>query len=241
MSKFKFSLISDMHVNHPQPKTPYDQLEEFVIVAGDTDNGLGGLKFLQKIKNKGHRVFAVDGNHEHYANLSSGRTVIETTDQFYKLLDQKNSLELEDEKILIIGVNGWYHVSSESTWQGYMNDSYYSRLSADTVNGLAHKEAFFVRHCLNNLPDGYKAIVVTHTAPCLETLNKEYEGHFSNEWYWNPEMREILMSHSDDILVWCHGHTHAKADVVVDGVRVVCNPRGYPGENPDWSPITVGS
>lgn len=26
---------------------------------------------------------------------------------------------------------------------------------------------------------------------------------------------------------------------VVDGVRVVCNPRGYPNENPDWRPRTI--
>lgn len=235
----KFSLISDMHINHPQPKTPYDKLEEFVIVAGDTDNCLGGVKFLQKIKNKGHKVFAIDGNHEHYANLSIGRTVVETTDQFYNLLGQKNSLELPDEKVLIIGVNGWYPVHDYILWQEYMNDSRYCRLSAETVTGLAHKDAFFVRHCLNGLEDGWKAIVVTHTAPCEDTLDQKYAGHYSNEWYWNPEMSEIMEAHKDNILVWCHGHTHSRADKIVGGVRVVANPRGYPGENPDWAPMTV--
>jgi len=34
----KFSLISDMHVNHPQLKTPYDKLEEIIVVAGDTSD-----------------------------------------------------------------------------------------------------------------------------------------------------------------------------------------------------------
>ena len=46
----KFSLISDMHVNHPQPKTPYAKLEKVVVVAGDTSNGLEGLRFLESIK-----------------------------------------------------------------------------------------------------------------------------------------------------------------------------------------------
>ena len=28
-------------------------------------------------------------------------------------------------------------------------------------------------------------------------------------------------------------------DIVKDGVRVVCNPRGYPGENPNWKPQSI--
>lgn len=75
MTTFKYSLISDMHVNHPQLKTPYELLEENVIVAGDTSNGLDGLKFLHKIQKKGHNVYAVDGNHEHYRNVNQGRTI----------------------------------------------------------------------------------------------------------------------------------------------------------------------
>ena len=30
--------------------------------------------------------------------------------------------------------------------------------------------------------------------------------------------------------LWIHGHTHTFFDYVVSGTRVVCNPRGYPGE-----------
>lgn len=103
--KFTFSLISDMHVDFPQPKTPYVDLEKFVIVAGDTSNGLGGLKFLQKLKNKGFEVFAIDGNHEHYANLSQDRTQQQTEDQFYLGLDQQNFVHYHGE-LLIVGWNG---------------------------------------------------------------------------------------------------------------------------------------
>jgi len=45
----KFTLISDMHVDFPQNKTPYEQFEETVVVAGDTSNGLEGLKFLNSL------------------------------------------------------------------------------------------------------------------------------------------------------------------------------------------------
>ena len=235
MTTFCYSLISDMHVDFPQPKTPYDQLEQFVIVAGDTSNGLGGTKFLQKLKNKGFEVFAVDGNHEHYANLSQGRTQSETEDQFYHLIGQHNHMYVGE--LLIVGFNGWYPVTDGVAWSSYMNDHRNTTLSVSEVNDLAAEHAWHVDKLIKD--HGGPAIVVTHTAPSEGTLNPHFEGHFSNEWYWNPHMGEVLRARADQILVWNHGHSHAPADRMVDGVRVVCNPRGYPGEVPDWCPQTV--
>lgn len=234
MPEFKFSLISDMHVDFPQPKTPYADLEQFVIVAGDTSNGLGGLKFLTKLKNKGFDVFAIDGNHEHYANLSQDRKQIETETGFYASVGDP---ERRIADLLIVGANGWYRVTDEPQWYAYMNDSRNGRVTADEVNLLARNDAAYISQRLAE--HNGKAIVVTHTAPCEETLDERYFGYFSNEWYWNPHMRQVLADHRDKILVWCHGHTHSPADKIVDGVRVVCNPRGYPGENPNWKPKTV--
>ena len=33
--------------------------------------------------------------------------------------------------------------------------------------------------------------------------------------------------------LWIHGHVHASSDYVLGDTRVVCNPRGYPGEPVD--------
>lgn len=236
MSSFKFSLVSDLHIDFPQPKTPYHLLEPFVVVAGDTSNGLGGLKFLQKLKNKGFDVFAVDGNHEMYSNRSQGRTPAQTETQFYEGLNQGHERVL-DNGLLIVGYNGWYPVEDEELWYNYMNDSRNGCINANMANNMATSHAHRIDYALK-AHDG-PAIVVTHTAPCEETLNPDYFGYFSNAWYWNPLMREVLAAHSDKILVWCHGHSHAPADKTIDGVRVVCQPRGYPGEQPNWTPKTI--
>ena len=237
MPDFKFSLISDMHVDHPQPKTPYDALEQFVVVAGDTANGLLGTKFLKKLKNKGFDLFAVDGNHEHYANLAQGRSQQGTEQQFLDLIGQRDCVQEIQPGLTIVGLNGWYTCSDEAGWRNYMNDSLYSQLNAAQVNELAQLHADAIAGALATRSG--KFIVVTHTAPCKDTLDPKYSGHYSNEWYWNPHMLAVLREFSDRILVWCHGHTHASNDKIVDGVRVVCNPRGYPGENPSWKPKTV--
>jgi predicted phosphodiesterase len=231
----KFSLVSDLHVNHPQPKIPYDQLEDLVIIAGDTSNGLDGIKFINKLKNKGHSVFAIDGNHEHYSNDSCGRTIDETETQFYDLLNQPRIIRVAPD-LWVIGCNAWYLVESPDIWLNYLNDGRYCG-SYKAVNTRAYEQASWLKHSLERLEG--RVIVVTHTAPCLDTLNSAYDGHFSNEWYWNPLTNEILKQHANKIAVWCHGHTHAPADKIVSGVRVICQPRGYPGENPDWKPLTI--
>lgn len=35
------------------------------------------------------------------------------------------------------------------------------------------------------------------------------------------------------------GHTHFAGDKDINGVRCICNPKGYPGENPAWKPLKV--
>lgn len=232
----KFSLISDMHVDHPQPKTPYDLLEKIVVVAGDTANGLEGLKFLQKLRNKGFIVKAVDGNHEHYRNASQGRPERETTARFR----EEHPRYSEEEGVSFILANGWYVVEHEALWRHRMNDSRMGSLTAEQVNALATQDWLSVRQRLEEVKAYQKkAVVVTHTAPCIETLNPEYAGDYSNVWYHNPHMRNLLAEFKEQILVWCHGHTHAPNEASVEGVRVICNPRGYPGENPNWKPLTV--
>ena len=234
----KFSLLSDLHVDHPQKKTPYHLLEKNVIVAGDTANGLHGMKFLNKLRNKGHNVFAIDGNHSHYANVSQKRTVPETIEAFRK----ENPNLWEFDGIPVIGCNGWYFVSNARSWYGYMNDGPaiiggYAENAAAKINCYANQDYEFLGEQLELVKD--KCIIVTHTAPCLETLNPDYEGHYSNEWYYNPLMYRLLAKYKDKIHIWCHGHSHASADKEVCGVRIIANPRGYPGENPDWKPLSI--
>lgn len=225
-----------MHLDFPQPKTPYNLLEKNVVVAGDCGNGLIGLKFLNKLRNKGHEVFAVDGNHEHYSNLSGNREWIETEAKFVKEFPHISEME----QTPIVLKNGWYFVESESHWYHYMNDARRGALTAATVNSLATGHCEFIRDALKQWKEkGRKGIVVTHTAPCTETLDPRFEGQYSNLYYYNPYMRELLEEYTDQIHVWCHGHTHAFADKIVEGVRVVCNPRGYPRENPNWEPFTI--
>jgi predicted phosphodiesterase len=233
----RYTIVSDLHVNHPQPKTPKFETD-LVIVAGDTGDGLVGMRYLDKLKRRGHTVFAVDGNHEHYGNLSLGRTLIETEKQFYEQLGHLPMMPT-GEGYTIIGANGWYLVEDEYHWRNYLNDARWGDLSAEGVNARAQLHAKLIDTLIRAMPVGEQAIVVTHTSPCVETLDPRFAGSYGNEYFHNPRMRKVMSEHRDKIAIWHHGHTHAFADKIVEGVRVICNPRGYPGENPNWEPKVI--
>ena len=80
-------------------------------------------------------------------------------------------------------------------------------------------------------------VVITHHAPSMRSLedNPHAGGHldaaFANRW-------EDLMG-GDQVALWVHGHSHTAVDYDVAGTRVVCNPRGYPGEDTDFKPNLV--
>jgi len=238
---FKFSLVSDLHLDHPQPKTP--PMEENILVAGDCGNGLIGLKYLNKLKRKGHKVWACTGNHEHYGNVAQGRTVEETEKAFHEGLGQIQFAPVYlGDKLWLVMANGWYQVPQwdEEHWRGYMSDSSRIGIDAAKVTALASIDAGVLDTWLNAISwrEG-RAIVMTHTAPCTASLDPRFEGHESNRYYWNPMMTPLLAKYQRTIALWCHGHTHAAVDVEYNGVRIVTNPRGYPSENPTWQPLTL--
>lgn len=76
-------------------------------------------------------------------------------------------------------------------------------------------------------------VVVTHHAPHPKSVAQRYVGHrltpaFASDLTW------LIERHQPDL--WVHGHVHNSADYHVGRTRVVCNPRGYGAENPDFDP-----
>src|SRR3990167_2823676 len=238
MRRFQYSLISDLHIDtgHHTRMRDYP-LEKNVVVAGDVANNVRvSTDYLNKLKDNGHNVFAVDGNHEHYANTSMGRSVAQVGVEFYDLLNQSGT-ETIDDGLTIIGTNGWYdHTGHEDFWKTWMNDYRY----AGDIGCAAAIEADWLDRAIAEVAG--KVIVVTHTSPVAETLvwkPWDLDWDRSNKFFYNIHMRDVLVRWKDKILVWNHGHTHQRGNIVVEGVRVVCNPRGYPGENVSWAPVTI--
>ena len=71
-----------------------------------------------------------------------------------------------------------------------------------------------------------------------------------------PSIKSVPVHYKDDIITsayvsnfeeiiekytpafWMHGHLHNSSDYKVGDCRVICNPKGYPGElNPNFNPV----
>lgn len=80
-------------------------------------------------------------------------------------------------------------------------------------------------------------VVVTHYLPHRQSIHRKYDGDSLNPAFAS-DLAHLVKS---PVALWIHGHTHQSCDYVVNGTRVVCNPRGYlPMEpNPAFDPILV--
>ena len=77
------------------------------------------------------------------------------------------------------------------------------------------------------VPHEGPTIVVTHHLPHPLCVDPQFKIHALNPGY----MTNLDMYIEEyDITVWCHGHTHSNVDFEIHDTRILCNPRGYVGE-----------
>ena len=148
-----------------------------------------------------------------------------------------------------VGVTGWHNFDGSAhltqhaqidAWERYMSDSRWIEWASDpaymAVMEAARRDADYVSQAVsaNQLPK----VVISHHIPNRQFIKFTTDvvwnllnGSFVNTWLEDTA--------NDSVAAWCYGHTHFRADQVLNGVRYINNARGYPGENASWEPIEV--
>jgi hypothetical protein len=72
-------------------------------------------------------------------------------------------------------------------------------------------------------------VVMTHHLPSMDLVDEKYKTYVDYNPFFASDCSELL---KDPVKIWISGHTHAGYDKTIGGVRCVCNPVGYPSENP---------
>lgn len=70
-------------------------------------------------------------------------------------------------------------------------------------------------------------VVVTHHAPSSMSVSTRYKTDPLSPAFAS-RLEAVMEEFSPNL--WIHGHTHDAFDYEIYSTRVVCNPRGYPGE-----------
>lgn len=240
----RIHLLSDLH-NEFSPFTPVVRDADVVILAGDIDVKARGLEWARQ---EFHcNVLYVPGNHEFY-----GGHLTRTLQKMRSVSDERVRVLDRDEACIggvrFLGATMWTDFAATGNSplaslnaHSSMNDfrqirtENYRRIWPSDLICESLKTRAWLETKLSE-PCDCPTVVITHHAPSLRSLlgsphaGTHLDAAYCNNW-------DDLMG--SGLLLWVHGHSHTAVDYKVAGTRVVCNPRGYPGEQTGFDPALV--
>jgi len=204
---------------------------KYTILAGDITN------FKQREKNLSalvselmpltDKIIYILGNHEYY---ELGNTKASEVVGIYRDLSKKLGIHfLEDEPLetddfIFYGTTLWSKLNQETFSR--MNDQYSFSSRNEVLN--IHDNSV---NKLESFVNGYKTtkplVVITHHMPSFKLVDKEYEKYASLNSGFASELDHII---KDPVSYWVFGHTHKPSNTLMNGVKLLCNPHGYPRE-----------
>ena len=200
-------------------------------------------EFLKHVNDNWDAVIYLMGNHEHY----SGRWDRTEKTMREELLYFPRIHMLEQDRLVI----GDIQFLGGTLWTDMNNMDPLTMLSArDMMNDYRTVKDFssgdFRRLSVNTTVDKHvqtrdwikmmlaehkmKTVVCTHHAPSWQSLHPRFAGQIHMNGCFISNMDDIMLD-NDHLALWTHGHVHDPYDYAVGNCRVVCNPRGYPGEH----------
>jgi predicted phosphodiesterase len=248
----KIQVLSDVHNEFASltvPKTDAD----VVVLAGDIHVGPEAARWSGRLSRRlGIPVVLIAGNHEHYNTFSRpgatfGGTLAALRAAAARSDGQVVFLECESAVVAgvrFVGCTLWtdfalFGPSGEVEARANANEAMTDfstianraggRFTPEDSRDEFKKARAFLEAELAKPFDG-PTVVVTHHLPSMKSVGGRYQDDLLSAAY---------ASHLDHLVVgsgaalWLHGHTHASCDYVLGSTRVVCNPRGYHGIQPN--------
>jgi predicted phosphodiesterase len=205
----KLGIMSDLHMEFsPWEFTP--EPDVFYINAGDIhSNWLTRERWLSFFPD----MFYILGNHDYYHR------------EFGNPYNFMKTKILED-GTKIAGATLWTDLSNFVEWGNYVHNlidvRFIDKLDYDAYNN-AHK--IHKQFLLESKAD----IIVSHHAPSYKSLHPRYIGNIANSGFIT-ELEQDILEMAKPPKLWIHGHVHDPFDYIIGETRVICWPRGYPGE-----------
>jgi hypothetical protein len=208
-----------------------------VVLAGDIHVGTRGIGWASR-HFAGTPVIYVPGNHEHY-----GGRLQDVLAALQEEGRRRGVHVLEQEEVTLggvrfLGATLWtdfeLYGSDPASMERAMNiaeagmsDFQVVRYADEGRLRPAHVRQIHldqVRWLDERLASGSgPAVVVTHHLPHARSIHPRFEGGPFGPAFASDLARLLR----PPIALWIHGHTHDSMDYMVNGTRVVCNPRGY--------------
>lgn len=207
--------------------------------------------FFKRVSFQFPHVIYVMGNHEHYHGKFD-RSATYLRDEFTKMgLDNVHLLDNDTKEIdgvHFVGGTLWTDMNNMDALTLYhieqmMNDFRIIRIANENFRKFLPKRAVtehiktkqYIQTVLQGLDEDAKVVVCSHHAPSHLSIGEQYKHDTLMNGGYASNLSEFILDHPK-IKVWTHGHMHQHFDYMIGDTRVLCNPRGYPGEVPDFNP-----
>lgn len=243
MSTLRFRVFSDLHLEFFD-WTPPSTAADLIVLAGDIAVGTDGVRWARRHFPQTPIVY-VPGNHEFYG--------ARLPDAVEALRSEARRLDVHfldgDECTLggarFLGTTLWtdyaLYGSAEAQLTRAMADAKEGmndfkmiewvdgdRFTPELVREIHLIRAQWLAERLA-LPYSGPTVVVTHHLPHRLSIHPKFEGTRLNPCFAS-DLDHLVRA---PVALWIHGHTHESLDYVVNGTRVVCNPRGYLPSEPN--------
>jgi len=250
----RLQVLSDLHgdVLPPRPIAVGADVDA-VIVAGDTCQGAQeAFAHIRRIVPMSIPVVMVLGNHEHYGRcLPEELAVARAEAPAYGIHLLENDAAVIGD-VRFVGCTLWtdYRVFGSANVPAAMrtaaqglNDHRritwskrpWARFRPAEALLLHSRSRKFLQAALHAEHAG-PTVVITHHAPHPRSLHPRYEKDLLSAAYVS-DLEDLIVAAAPAL--WVHGHVHTSFDYAVGRTRVLCNPHGYGGENPDFDPGLV--
>jgi Icc-related predicted phosphoesterase len=206
--------------------------------------------FFQRVSFQFPHVIYVMGNHEHYhGKFDKSADIIRETIGYLNIhnihLLDRNIKEIDG--VHFVGGTMWTDCNKGDPMTLYhlehcMTDFRVIRIAGEnfrkflpnrTVMEFTKTRDYF-KTAIGNLPKDAKIVVVSHHAPSSLSIHEIYKNDTLMNGGYSSDLSEFILDRPQ-IKLWTHGHMHNNFDYTIGDTRVVCNPKGYPGENDDFN------
>ena len=256
-------IASDLHLEiNPNFMLPVmdNEKDTTLILAGDivTMTKLENAKaFFADVCARFKTVLYVFGNHEFWRvrlNTAMGHFMNAIGNNYKNLIVTTDGHAVVDGNVKFIMATlwtGWNHPQEVLAISNQHSMSYCRQEMGDFFiigdnNGnmftplkskaLHEKHLEFIVNELE-LQNYDKVVVVTHHGTSIKSIHPKYYRHPLNPAF-SSDYSSLWNQYKPDLLI--HGHCHNNFDYMEnEKTRLICNPHGYPGENPNFCPEFV--
>lgn len=248
----KVSIASDLHLEHADIELRNVDDASLLVLAGDictaANFAKGGMlgeryrAFFDSVSKEFPAIVYVLGNHEYYGTtLEKGLvTIRDCLKDYANISVLNNQAEYLGKEYTILGTTLWTDYNNRcpmtmldmpnliSDYKAIRKEPSYRHIIPKDLLVQHDISVDWLKRCMEG-PNKTR-IIVTHHAPSFRSVPDKYKHETIMNGAFASNLDSMVES-MKDVKLWIHGHMHDSCDYMLGDTCVVCNPKGYPGED----------